>query len=74
MGDKIVESVTTIAVAIIGIAIIAVIVSGQAKTSQVIGAAGSAFAQDIGAAVSPVTGGGGNSFTGQGGANLPLNL
>jgi hypothetical protein len=73
MGDKLIESVTTVAVAIVGIAIIAVLVSGQAQTSRVIGAAGSAFAQDIGAAVSPVTGGGGG-FTGGGGANLPLNL
>jgi hypothetical protein len=72
MGDKLIESVTTVAVALVGVAIIAVIVSGQAQTSKVITSAGSAFAQDIGAAVSPVTGG--NSFTGQGGAGLPLNL
>lgn len=56
MGDKLIESVTSIAVAIVGIAIIAVLVSRQANTSGVIGSAGSALAQDIGAAVSPVTG------------------
>lgn len=51
------SGIVTIAVAIIGVATLAVIVSRQAQTPQVIGAAGSAFAQALGAAVSPVTGG-----------------
>lgn len=41
---------------IIGLAIVAVIVSKQAQTPQVISAGGSALASVIGAAVSPVTG------------------
>lgn len=68
MGDKLIESLTTIAVAIIGIAIIAVIVSKQANTSGVIQAAGTAFGNDLAAAVSPVTGG---TFNFGGGASLP---
>jgi hypothetical protein len=72
MGDKLIESVTTIAVAIVGIAIIAVLVSGQAKTGSIITAGATGFATDIAAAVSPVTGGG--TFNYGGGANLPNNL
>lgn len=68
MGEKLIESLTTIAVAIIGIAIIAVLVSKQANTSGVIQAAGSAFGNDITAAVSPVTGG---TFNFGGGAGMP---
>jgi hypothetical protein len=41
---------------IIGLAIVAVIVSQKAQTPQVINAGGSALASVIGAAVSPVTG------------------
>ena len=69
MADKLIESLTTIAVAILGIAIIAVLVSKQANTSGVISASGSAFANDIQAAISPVTGGG--TFNFGGGASLP---
>lgn len=72
MGDKLIESVTTVAVAIVGIAIIAVLVSGQAKTGSIISAGATGFAQDIQAAVSPVTGGG--TFNYGGGAQLPNNL
>jgi PRD1 phage membrane DNA delivery len=57
MGDQLIASVVTVATAIVGLAIIAVLVSKQANTSGVISAGGSAFAQDLGAAVSPVTGG-----------------
>ena len=56
-GDQIVA----VATAIIGVAIIAVIVSKNANTAQVISSASNAFAQAIGTAVSPVTGGGGFS-------------
>lgn len=59
--DQLVNSATTIVLAIIGIAILAVIVSRNANTAGVIGAASGGLAQDIGAAVSPVTGGGGFS-------------
>jgi hypothetical protein len=71
MGDKLIESITTIAVAIVGIAIIAVLVSSNAKTGSIITAGGSAFASDIAAAVSPVSGG---TFNYGGGASLPNNL
>lgn len=43
---------------IIGVAILAVLVSRQANTSQVIQSSGQAFSNLILAAVSPVTGGG----------------
>jgi hypothetical protein len=44
---------------VIGLAIIAVLVSQKAQTSQVFQGAGAALANVIGAAVGPVTGGGG---------------
>lgn len=62
MSDKLFDSLTTIALAIVGIAILAVLVSKNAQTPQVIKAASAGFAQDIGAAVSPVTGGGMSGF------------
>lgn len=45
-----------IAVAIIGVAIVAVLVSKNAQTSQVLSTASQAFASIIGAAVGPVSG------------------
>lgn len=71
-------SIVTIATAIVGIAILAVLVSRNAQTPQVIGAATQGFATDIAAAVSPVTGAGfgGSSFSGggllTGGAGYPM--
>ena len=62
------EQIVTIATAIVGVAIIAVLVSRNANTAGVIGAAGSAFSQALGVAVSPVTG-----FTG-GAAPFQSNL
>lgn len=50
------EAIVAIVTGIIGVAIIAVIVSARAQTPSVIGAAGKALSQVIGAAVSPVTG------------------
>lgn len=66
MNDQLITSVVTVATAIVGVAIIAVLVSKQANTSQVIGAAGNAFSSSLAAAVSPVTGGsfGGGNFAG----------
>jgi hypothetical protein len=52
------QGVVTIATAIVGIAILAVIVSNRSNTQGVITSATGGFAQDILAAVSPVTGGG----------------
>ena len=62
MTDHIISSAVAVITAIIGVAIIAVLVSRQANTSGVITSAGSALAQDLEAAVSPVTGGGGNGL------------
>lgn len=50
------EAVVTIATGIIGLAIVAVLVSNKAQTGSVLGAAGSAFANAISAATGPVTG------------------
>lgn len=68
MSEHLVTSLTSIAAAIVGVAIIAVLVSQRANTSQVITSAGGAFAETLGAAVSPVTGGGSGfgGFSGQG--------
>jgi hypothetical protein len=78
MGDRIITAFVTIGTAIVGIAIIAVLVSKNAQTGQVIQAGTSGFAQDISAAVAPVTGSGGfgnlgisNGFTGGGGGAFP---
>lgn len=51
-----VEAVVTIATAITGVAILAVIVSRKSNTANVIQAAASGFANSLGVAVSPVTG------------------
>lgn len=54
MGDRIVSDIVTIATAIVGLTIIAVLVSKQAQTGSVITSAGTAFATDLKAAVSPL--------------------
>lgn len=69
MSDQLITSVVTVLVAIVGVAIIAVLVSKNANTAGVISAGGSAFSQSLSTALSPVTGGG--SLTG-GGAGLSL--
>jgi hypothetical protein len=48
--------IIAIVTGIIGLAIVAVVVSQNANTSSVIGASGSALSSVIGAAVSPVAG------------------
>lgn len=63
--NDIVAGVVTIATAIIGVAILAVLVGSNAKTADVIAAGGSAFTGAIRAATGPVTGG--TMFTGGGG-------
>lgn len=57
MGSKVIEGIVTIATAVIGVAIIAVIV-GSKQTSGVISSAGNALSGIISAAVKPVSGGG----------------
>lgn len=58
MSDHLIASVVTIATAIIGLAVIAVLVSQNANTSGVISAGSSGFAQALSVAESPVTGSG----------------
>ena len=55
-----IEAVVTIATGIIGVAILAVLVSQKSNTSSVIQSFGSAFTNALGVAESPVTG---SSFT-----------
>lgn len=50
------ETLTTIALAIVTLGMVAVVVSKKAQTPQVIQAAGSAFGNALGVAESPVTG------------------
>lgn len=69
MSDNLISSVVTVLTAIIGVAFIAVLVSKNADTSNVIGAGGRAFSGALGTALSPVTGGGGfGSFSGLSGS------
>jgi hypothetical protein len=56
MSDQLITGVISIAMAIIGLAIIATIFSPKAKTTDVVRSAGGAFSNSILAAVSPVTG------------------
>jgi len=51
-----VEALVTIAVAIVGLGVVATLVSKNAQTPQVIQSAGSAFSNALGTAESPVTG------------------
>jgi hypothetical protein len=59
MGSQLVNSVVTVLVAIIGVAIVAVLVSRNANTTGVISAASTGFSGALGTALSPVTGSGG---------------
>lgn len=56
MNREIFEPVVTILAGIVGLAIIAVLVSQRSNTAGVFSAAGGAFANAVSAAVSPVTG------------------
>jgi len=60
MGEQLVSSLSSVALAIVGLAIIAVLVSKNANTSGVIGAGASGFAGALSAATNPFSGG--NSF------------
>lgn len=70
MGEKAVTGVVAILTAIIGVAIVAVLVSKQSNTASVIGAGGSAFSNILKTAVSPISGGGlGSGLFGSSGGN-----
>jgi hypothetical protein len=73
MTDNIINGVVTVATAIVGIAILAVLVSRNSQTPQVINAGGSAFAESLMAAEAPVTGSSpvSGGFNLGGGAELP---
>ena len=72
MSDQLITSVVTVLTAIIGVAIVATLVSKNAATAQVIQAGSQGFSTALGTALSPVTGSGGlGSFSG-GGAGLSL--
>jgi hypothetical protein len=55
VGSKAIDDLVTILSGIIGLAIIAVLVSQKAQTGSVITNAGKAFSSIIGAAVKPVS-------------------
>ena len=74
MGREIWEPIATIAAGVIGVAIISVLVSKNAQTSQVLGAAGSAFSNVLSAATGPVTGATAapvNNISGNSGFSVP---
>lgn len=66
------EQIVTIATAIVGVAIIAVLVSRNSNTANVITSAGNAFAGALGVAVSPITGFTGGAGPGYFQNNSPL--
>jgi hypothetical protein len=73
MGSNFVGQMVVVLTGIIGVAIIAVLVSKNANTSGVIGSFFNGFSQSIGAATAPVTGGSQRSFSG-GGTGIGLSL
>lgn len=56
MGDQLISSVVTVSVAIVGLAIIATLVSKNANTSNIIASGGRSFSQALTAAEGPVLG------------------
>jgi hypothetical protein len=68
LTDQLITSVVTVATAIIGVAILAVLVSKQSQTPQLLQAAAGGLATDIRAALSPIGGGGLGTFGG--GSNI----
>jgi PRD1 phage membrane DNA delivery len=56
MGDELVRGIITVLTAIIGVAIIAALVSNKASTANVLTAGGNAFSNALGTAVGPITG------------------
>jgi flagellar basal body-associated protein FliL len=55
--NSLVEAAVTIAMAIVGVAILSVLVSNKSQTAEVMKAGGNTFANMLNAATSPVTGG-----------------
>ena len=57
MTNTLVESVVTIALAIVGLAVLAVLVSRNAQTANIIGVSGDAFSRSLLSAEAPVLSG-----------------
>lgn len=71
MGREAIEALVTVAVAIVGVGMIAVLVSKNANTAGVLTASGQALATGLSAAQGPVTGGFGGGWTGGSPLDLP---
>jgi len=56
MNRELFEPIVTVLVGIVGVAMVAILVSNKSQTGNVLAAGGGAFANAISAAVSPVTG------------------
>jgi hypothetical protein len=74
MGREIFEPVVTILGGVIGVAILAVLVSNKAQTGNVLASAGGAFANVLSAATAPVTGNGATPNVNAGSSNSGLSL
>lgn len=68
--NQLTGAVVTVLTAIIGVAIIAVLVSKNANTSQVATSFAQGFAGDLSTALAPVTGGQGFNWGGMAGGQL----
>jgi PRD1 phage membrane DNA delivery len=58
VSDKLISGVVAILLALVGVAIVALLVSRSAQTGSVLSAGSSAFSGSLACALSPVTGGG----------------
>jgi hypothetical protein len=58
VSEKLITATVSVLLAIIGVAIVAMLVSKQAQTGSVISAGGSAFGGSLRCALSPILGGG----------------
>ncbi len=72
MSNEIIGQVGAIAIAIIGLATLAVILSRRSNTAGVIGAGSSGLAKDISAAIAPITGNVGFADLGATGGDIPM--
>jgi hypothetical protein len=61
--NELITSITTIVLAIVGLAIVATLVSKSANTSGILSAGGTSLGKALQAAEAPVTGGGGLSLS-----------
>lgn len=67
MGSDVIHSIAAIFAGITGVAILAVLVSRNSQTPQVISAATGGYASALGVALSPITGGGNANSINSGG-------